>query len=164
LKIVLAADHAGFPLKEFIKGCLTEEGVIHADFGTFNADPVDYPDLAFKAASAVQQGDFARGILVCGTGIGVAIVANKLPGIRAALCNDLFSARYAREHNDANILTLGSRIIQEELAREIVKVFLKTPFAGGRHLQRIKKIEELERQLCRPDEGLAGREGSSDNL
>jgi len=153
LKIALAADHAGFPLKEYIKQYLIEKGVVHADFGTFNEDSVDYPDLAFKAASAVQQGDCARGILVCGTGIGVAIVANKLPGIRAALCNDLFSARYAREHNDAHILTLGSRIIQAELAREIVRVFLETPFVGGRHLQRIKKIEALERRLCRSDKG-----------
>lgn len=164
MKIVLAADHAGFPLKEFIKGHLIKKGVVHEDFGTFNEDPVDYPDLAFKAARAVQQGDFTRGIIVCGTGIGVAIVANKLPGIRAAICNDLFSARYAREHNDANILTLGSRIIQKELAREIVKVFSETPFAGGRHLLRVKKIEELERQLCRPGKNDAGREGSRNNL
>ncbi|MGI6307590.1 MAG: ribose 5-phosphate isomerase B [Dethiobacteria bacterium] len=162
MKIVLAADHAGFSLKEFIKGYLAEKGIVYEDFGTFDEESVDYPDLAFKAARAVQQGNFARGILVCGTGIGVAIVANKLPGIRAALCNDLFSARYARAHNDANILTLGSRVLQKELAREIVGVFLETPFEGGRHQVRVEKIKELEERAREIDGCSASQEGSSD--
>lgn len=148
MKIVLAADHAGFPLKKNLLDYLTEKGVACLDLGTYNLEPVDYPDIAFLAARAVQQGDYRRGILICGTGLGVAIVANKLKGIRAAPCNDLFSARYARAHNDINILTLGARLLPDELARAIVTIFLETPFEGGRHLRRVKKIEEYE-EKCR---------------
>ena len=144
MKVVLAADHAGYPLKEYIKNYLAEKEIACQDMGTYDQEPVDYPDLAFQAARAVQRGDFTRGIIVCGTGLGVAIVANKLRGIRAAPCGDLFSARYARAHNDINILTLGARVLQKELAREIVDIFLKTPFEGGRHLTRVEKIRKLE--------------------
>ena len=146
MKVVLAADHAGYALKERIKGSLEEKGIVYGDLGTYGPEPVDYPDLAFRAARAVQDGDFNCGIIVCGTGLGVAIVANKLRGIRAAPCNDLFSARYARAHNDINILTLGARILQKEAAREIVNLFLETPFEGGRHQARLEKIEKLEVQ------------------
>lgn len=148
MKIALASDHAGFRLKERIKEHLAEKGIMYEDFGTFDEKPVDYPDLAYKAASAVQKEVCGRGIIVCGTGIGVAIVANKLKGIRAALCSDLFSASCARAHNDANILTLGARVIEDELALQIVDIFLETPFDGGRHLKRIKKIEMLENEVC----------------
>jgi ribose 5-phosphate isomerase B len=148
LKIALASDHAGFRLKERIKEYLAQKGIMYEDFGTFDEKPVDYPDLAYKAASAVQKEVCGRGIIVCGTGIGVAIAANKLKGIRAALCSDRFSASCARAHNDANILTLGARVIEDELALKIVDIFLETPFDGGRHLKRIKKIEMLENEEC----------------
>lgn len=146
MRISLASDHAGFTLKEIIKEYLQENKYICHDFGTYNQDPVDYPDLAYLAASAVQRGECDRGILVCGTGIGVCIAANKLRGIRAAHCGESYSARCAREHNDANILTLGSRVIGAGIALEIVRVFLDTPFEGGRHLLRVKKIHKLEEE------------------
>ncbi|NMB34998.1 MAG: ribose 5-phosphate isomerase B [Firmicutes bacterium] len=147
MKVVLAADHAGYALKENIKDLLAEKKIVYEDMGTYDREKsVDYPDLAFQAACAVQRGDFTRGILVCGTGLGMAIVANKLHRIRAAPCNDLYSARYARAHNDVNILTLGARILQTGQAHEIVTIFLETPFEGGRHLLRVEKIKELEKQ------------------
>jgi ribose 5-phosphate isomerase B len=144
LKIALASDHAGFRLKEQIKEYLIAKDKNFHDFGTYDQDPVDYPDLAYQAADAVHRGDFERGILVCGTGIGVAITANKVRGIRAAPCSDSFSARCARAHNDANILTLGARVIEKETALEIVETFLQTSFEGGRHLRRLEKIKNLE--------------------
>ncbi len=146
MEVVLAADHAGYVLKEDIKDFLAEKEIPCVDMGPYDPEPVDYPDPACRVARAVQQGEFTRGILVCGTGLGMAIVANKLRGIRAAPCNDLFSAHYARAHNDINILTLGARILQKELACEIVNIFLKTPFEGGRHLIRVEKIKQLEEQ------------------
>jgi ribose 5-phosphate isomerase B len=144
LKIALASDHAGFRLKEQVKEYLAAKDQKFHDFGTYNEDPVDYPDLAYQAADAVHRGDFERGIIVCGTGIGVAITANKVRGIRAAPCSDSFSARCARAHNDANILTLGARVIEKETALEIVETFLQTSFEGGRHLRRLEKIKNLE--------------------
>lgn len=144
MKIALASDHAGFLLKEYIKKYLAEKEIKFRDFGTDDETPVDYPDLAFKAASAVQKGEFEKGIIVCGTGIGVAITANKLKGIRAAPCCDTFSARCARSHNDANVLALGARVVDRELAMEIVDVFLNTAFEGGRHYRRIEKISNFE--------------------
>lgn len=144
MRISLASDHAGFALKEKIKAYLEENKYFYHDFGTFSQEPVDYPDLAYLATSAVQKGEYDRGILVCGTGIGVCIAANKLRGIRAAHCGESYSARCAREHNDANILTLGSRVLGAGLALEIVRVFLETPFEGGRHLLRLEKIQKLE--------------------
>lgn len=144
MKIALASDHAGYRLKEEIKKYLEQEGIVFQDFGVFDDTPVDYPDLAFLAAKAVQKGECERAILVCGTGIGVAITANKLKGIRAANCGDSFSARCARAHNDANVLALGARVTGAGLALEIVKIFLETPFEGGRHMKRVEKIHKLE--------------------
>lgn len=131
-------------LKERIKEYLTAQGVAFEDFGTFHADSVDYPDFARKVAEAVASERYDKGILCCGTGIGVSIAANKVPGIRAALCGDTFSARASREHNDANILTLGERVTGTGLALDIVKVWLESEFAGGRHERRIRKIAEIE--------------------
>jgi len=146
VKIVLASDHAGFPLKEVVRHELERKGEKVYDLGVFNDTPVDYPDLALDAARAVQAGEYDRAILVCGTGIGVSIAANKVPGIRAALCSESFSARCAREHNDANVLALGSRVVGTGLGLDIVRAFLETSFAGGRHLRRVEKIHAAERQ------------------
>ncbi len=146
MQIGLACDHAGFELKEELKGFLKSLDVKAIDMGTFNEDSVDYPDFGALVAEKVSRGELERGILICGTGIGMSIVANKFPGIRAAVANDLYSSRCSREHNDANILIVGGRIVGKELAKEIVKVWLETPFAGGKHKRRIEKIEALERK------------------
>ena len=146
MQIGLACDHGGFELKEELKGFLKLLGVEPIDMGTFNEDSVDYPDFGVLVAEKVSRGEFEKGILICGTGIGMSMVANKFPRIRAALVNDLYSSRCSREHNDANILVIGGRIVGKELAKEIVKVWLETPFAGGRHKRRLEKIEALERE------------------
>lgn len=146
MKIALASDHGGLALKERVKEFLEGEGFEYEDLGTFDTGPVDYPDFALKAAEGVREGRFQRGIIMCGTGLGVSMAANKVPGIRAALCGDCFSARAAREHNDANILALGERVTGPGLALEIVKVFLQSSFQGGRHQRRIDKIEEIEKR------------------
>ncbi len=146
--IALGSDHAGYQLKEKIKAYLLEKGYRFTDFGTFDEASVDYPDYAFYVGRSVANGECERGILICGTGIGIGIAANKIPGIRAALCHDLFSAQACREHNDANILTMGSRIIPEDLAIQIVEVWLKTEFAGGRHERRIEKIRNIEDMMA----------------
>jgi len=146
LKIAIGSDHGGFKLKEEIRKMLQEKGYNFKDFGTFSEDSVDYPDIALDVARAVQEGTYDRGILVCGTGIGIGIAANKLKGIRAALCHDTFSARASREHNDANILTMGERVIGPGLARDIVSVWLSADFAGGRHSRRVGKIAVIEEQ------------------
>ncbi len=145
MQIGLACDHGGFELKEELKAFLKSLGVKAIDMGTFNEDSVDYSDFGVLVADKVSRGELEKGILVCGTGIGMSIVANKFPRIRAALANDLYSSRCSREHNDANILIIGGRIVGKELAKEIVKVWLETPFAGGRHKRRIEKIEALEK-------------------
>ncbi|KUK12082.1 MAG: Ribose-5-phosphate isomerase [Moorella sp. 60_41] len=152
MRIALGSDHGGYHLKEEIKKFLEEAGVLYRDFGCFNPEAVDYPDYARQVAEAVARGEFERGILCCGTGIGVAIAANKVPGIRAALCHDTFSARASREHNDANVLALGGRVIGPGLAREIVKTWLEAGFTGGRHARRLAKIAALEKEYA------AGRE------
>ncbi|MBE3587385.1 MAG: ribose 5-phosphate isomerase B [Thermoanaerobacteraceae bacterium] len=149
MRVAVAADHGGFRLKGEVVALLEEKGVPYHDFGTFSEEAVDYPDLALVVAEAVRAGEFDRGILCCGTGIGVAIAANKVPGVRAALCHDTFSARASREHNDANILTMGQRVIGPGLAREIVQVWLSAGFAGGRHARRVNKIGEIEKKYCR---------------
>ncbi|OPX84372.1 MAG: putative sugar phosphate isomerase YwlF [Pelotomaculum sp. PtaB.Bin104] len=149
MKIAIASDHGGFRLKEEVAGLLSEFGIEYKDFGTFSEAAVDYPDLALIVAEAVCAGDFDRGILCCGTGIGVSIAANKVPGIRAALCHDTFSARAAREHNCANILTLGQRVIGAGLARDIVTTWLEAEFQGGRHASRIEKIKAIEQKYNR---------------
>ncbi len=146
MQIGMACDHGGFELKEELKAYLKSIGHEPIDMGTFNEDSVDYPDYGVLVAEKISRGDMERGILICGTGIGMSIVANKFRGVRAALVNDLFSARFCREHTDANILVIGGRIVGRELAKEIVRVWLETPFVGGRHQRRLKKIEALEKE------------------
>ena len=141
MKIALGSDHAGFEYKEKIKTLLKDLGHEVRDFGTFNTEPVDYPVFIRPVAEAVARGECDRGIVLGGSGNGEAIVANKSKGIRCALCWSLDTARWSREHNDANLLALGQRTIPLELALEIVRVWLSTPFAGGRHLNRIRQIE-----------------------
>ena len=142
----LACDHGGFELKEELKAFLKMLGIEPIDMGTFNEDSVDYPDFGVLVAEKVSRGELEKGILICGTGIGMSMVSNKFPRIRAALVNDLYSSRCSREHNDANILIIGGRIVGKELAKEIVKVWWETPFAGGRHKRRLEKIEMLEKE------------------
>ena len=147
--VALGADHAGWRLKEAIKAWLLERaapGLPMLDVGTHSPEPVDYPDYAGQVAEAVATGKVACGILVCGTGIGMAMAANKVPGVRAAFCPDLFTARMSREHNDANVLALGGRLTGVELALEIVEMWLATPFQGGRHQRRLERIADLERR------------------
>jgi ribose 5-phosphate isomerase B len=145
MRIAMGADHAGFPLKEDLKGFLEAEGHHVIDVGTDSADPVDYPMFCAAAARAVVDGRADRGIVLGGTGQGEQIVANKIDGIRASLCHDLYSARLAREHNDANVLGMGARVIASAYAREVVRLWLDTPFAGGRHERRIEQIGMIER-------------------
>lgn len=144
--IALGADHAGWTLKEVIKAWLGERGHQVRDFGTHAADSVDYPDYASLVGEAVSTGAVERGVLVCGTGIGMAIAANKVPGVRAAACADTFTARLAREHNDTNVLALGARVIGRDDAIQIVSVWLETAFAGDRHARRVAKLTALERK------------------
>jgi ribose 5-phosphate isomerase B len=141
IDLLIGADHGGVALKEVLIPYLTTRGILWEDVGTFGTESVDYPDLAEKVAQAVSQGKVPRGILICGTGIGMAITANRFPRVRAAVCNDLFSAKMARAHNDANLLALGGRIIGPGLALEVVETFLNTPFERGRHLRRVRKME-----------------------
>lgn len=145
--VALGADHGGFALKALLRGYLRELGYPITDCGTHSSDPVDYPDIALEVARMVAEGQAWRGIIVDGAGIGSAIAANKVPGIRAALCYDVSTARNAREHNDANVLTLGGRLIGEDLAKQIVKTFLETEFGGGRHARRVEKISRIEKQF-----------------
>jgi ribose 5-phosphate isomerase B len=143
--VALGADHAGFALKEALKQTLDARGVAWRDFGTSSTGSVDYPDYAAAVAHAVAEGEADRGILVCGSGVGMAIAANKVPGIRAAPIWDPAAAALAREHNDLNVLTLAGRQVAPDTAAAIVDAFLSTPFAGGRHEPRLAKIRELER-------------------
>ncbi len=146
MKIALAADHAGFALKAEIARYLVTRNIPFEDFGTTSDQSVDYPDFAADVATRVASGAFDVGILICGTGVGMAIAANKFPGIRAAPICDEATARLSREHNNANVLTLGARVTPADRALAIVAAFLETPFAGGRHLRRIEKIARLEVQ------------------
>ena len=146
MKIGLACDHGGFELKEELRTYLHSIHIEPVDMGTFAEDSVDYPDFGALVADEVSRGKLERGILICGTGIGMSIVANKFPRVRAALANDLYSCRCSREHNDSNILVIGGRIVGKELAKEIVKLWLDTPFAGGRHKKRLEKIEDIEKK------------------
>jgi ribose 5-phosphate isomerase B len=142
--IVIGADHAAYDLKDTVKAFLVEMGIAVHDVGTHGKDSVDYPDFGIMVASMVSKGKFKRGILLCGTGIGMSMVANKFPYVRAALCNDIFSAVMSRRHNNANILVLGGRIIGDILALEIVRTWIETPFEGGRHQARIDKIDGID--------------------
>lgn len=144
-RIALGADHAGYAVKERIKSLLQKEGYEVLDFGTHAEESVDYPDFASAVAQCVSQAESDRGVLVCGTGIGMAITANKFHGIRAATCNDTYTARMAAEHTDANVLCVGARVVDADHAVAIVREWLKAKFGGGRHQRRIDKIAELER-------------------
>lgn len=143
MTIAIGADHAGFELKQYIKNCLEEKGYTVEDFGTYSTESVDYPDFAAVTARSVADGKAEMGILVCGSGIGVNITANKIRGIRAANCLTTEMAALSRQHNNANVLTLGSRLVDEKTAEEIVTTFLTTPFEGGRHENRVNKIHSL---------------------
>jgi len=143
--VALGSDHAGFPMKEALKPVFTELGLEIRDVGVHEPAPADYPDIARAVGELVGGGVAARGVILDGAGIGSAIAANKLPGVRAALCYDKASARYSREHNNANVLTLGGRLLTETQAREVLYTWLTTSFAGGRHAARVAKIAELER-------------------
>ena len=144
-QIVIGADHGGYHLKELLKYFVVEElKICCKDIGVFTDDPVDYPDIAKEVVEKVSSGEYKAGILVCGTGIGMSIAANKYASIRAALCNDLFTARLSREHNNANILTIGGRVVGCELAKEIVRIWLNTEFLGGRHSRRVDKIMRID--------------------
>jgi len=146
MRIAVAADHAGFPLKDEIIQIVVSHGHEAIDLGTDSTEPVDYPDYAEKLGRAIQDGQVERGILLCGSGVGAAVAANKLKGIRAGLCHDTYSAHQSVEHDNVNVLTLGARVIGPELAREVVKVFLVAKFSGEpRHIRRLAKIDELER-------------------
>lgn len=145
MRIAIGADHAGVALKDQLKQWLIERGDTVDDLGTYTADSVDYPDYAAAVGHAVADGRADRGLLVCGSGIGMAIAANKVPGIRAAAVVDEASARLSREHNDANVLTLGARLTTVDEARELLRIFLVTEYQGGRHQQRIDKISALDR-------------------
>jgi len=144
LKVAIGADHGGFRLKEEIKAMLEAQQIEVVDLGCDCEQSVDYPDYALPVAQKVASGECDRGILICGTGIGMSIAANKVKGIRCALVHDLFSAKATREHNDSNILAMGERVVGPGLAMEIVKVWLGTEFAGGRHINRLNKINEIE--------------------
>lgn len=144
--VVIGADHGGFAMKEALKRVLHELGLAVRDAGTDSEKPVDYPDFAEKVAEAVARGEAARGVLIDGAGIGSCMAANKVPGVRAALCYDKASARNSREHNDANVLTLGGRLLTLSQAEEVLRIWLGTPFAGGRHQGRVHKIAQIEQK------------------
>ena len=143
MRIAIGCDHRGFDLKQYVIKLITEAGHSYKDFGCASCDPVDYPDIAFQVAGAVAKGAFDRGILICGTGIGMCIAANKVKGVRAAVCHNVFSARRSRQHNDANICCLAA---EEGKARvpSIIETFLTTEFEGGRHQERLNKKREIE--------------------
>ena len=152
-KIVLGADHAGFTLKEKVRQYLMGKGYDVDDQGPMTPDPVDYPDLAEKVATRVAAKEADYGVLMCGTGLGMAIAANKVRGIRAATCNDTLSAHFARAHNDANVLALGGRLVDDATAQKILDIWLATPFEGGRHGRRVEKIAVID--LRHPSEKTA---------
>lgn len=142
--IVIGCDHAAYELKEKLKAYMLHRGESVEDVGPHSDESVDYPDYGKRVAELVSTGRYARGILLCGTGLGMSMVANRFPGVRAALCHDLFGATMSRKHNDANILVLGGRVTGETLAEEIVKVWLETPFEGGRHQNRLDLFERID--------------------
>ncbi len=146
-KIALASDHGGFDLKESIAAHLLNIGLEVDDLGPHCADVVDYPDYAMKLTAAVAEKKVERGIVICGTGIGMSIVVNRYPGIRGTLCSDIFTAKLCRAHNDSNILIMGGRVIGKELAAEIVNTWLNTPFEGGHHQRRLDKIDQIDASL-----------------
>ena len=142
--LAIGSDHGGFELKKAVMKHLAERGVEYRDYGTFSAESCDYPDFGEAVGRAVASGECERGIVICGTGIGIAIAANKVRGVRCALCGDCYSAQMCREHNDANVLALGARVLGEGLALKIVDTYLDSSFQGGRHARRVAKIMALE--------------------
>src|SRR5438093_11807779 len=149
MRIVVGSDHAGFELKKKVVGFLFEEGDLEVvDVGSYNIDPVDYPDYAEAVGLAIREGRADRGILICGSGVGASVAANKLPGVRAGLCHDTYSARQGVEHDDMNVLVIGARVVGVELARELVRAFVGARFSGEeRHRRRLEKIKALEARL-----------------
>lgn len=145
MKIIIASDHGGFELKEALRAALAGWGVETFDAGCHDPSSVDYPDYAHQVATAVERGEYDRGVLVCGTGIGMSIAANRHAGVRAALCGDCYSAEMTRAHNDANVLCLGARVIGAGHATKILRTFLDTPFEGGRHVRRLEKLDPERR-------------------
>ena len=145
IEIIIGCDHAAYKLKEILKKELETQGVSVVDAGTHSETSMDYPETGKAVAQKVSSGEIKQGVLLCGTGLGMSMVANKYPNVRAALCNDLFSAAMSRKHNDANILVLGGRVVGDILALEILKTWLKTPFEGGRHQRRLDQFNEIGR-------------------
>ena len=145
MKIAIGSDHAGFPLKEKIKDLLVQKGIEVIDKGCYNTDSVHYPEFGAAVAKAVAAGEAGRGILVCGTGIGMSMIANRFHGVRATLCHDEFTATACREHNNSNLLCLGARVLDELQALKLVEIWLATEYAGGRHQTRLDLIEELSK-------------------
>ncbi|MFQ5442934.1 MAG: ribose 5-phosphate isomerase B [Thermodesulfobacteriota bacterium] len=148
-KIAIASDHAGKEMKDELKEYLLELGVDVVDMGVHNNESVDYPDYGIPVAEKVSQGELHRGVLICGTGIGMSILANKFPGVRAALVNDVYTSKMAKEHNDANIIVIGGRVVGKGIAREIIRTWLASKFEGGRHKRRLDKIIETEKKLMK---------------
>jgi len=148
-RIVVAADHGGFKLKEKIKKYLIQKGFYVKDVGTYSQERCDYPDYAYPAAKEVSEGKFKRAVMLCKSGIGDSIVANRLSGVRAALCYNVKAARLSREHNDSNVLVLGSIFVNESQAKKILNVWLDTEFLGGRHKRRLDKIKKIEKELSK---------------
>jgi ribose 5-phosphate isomerase B len=146
-KIAIASDHGGFDLKKSIVSFLLNKGWVVDDFGAPSTDPVDYPDYGIKLAKAIIDKKFVRGILICGTGIGMSVIVNRFPGIRGTLCSDVYTAKMSREHNDSNILIMGGRVIGPGLAIEILDTWLNTEFEGGRHQRRLDKIKNIDAKL-----------------
>jgi len=147
MKLAIGCDHNALGLKKVIVGYLEERGDIELrDFGTYTSEPVDYPDIARKVAKAVAKGDYERGILICGTGLGMDIAANKVRGIRATVCHDVYSAERSRRSNNAQIMTMGAQIVGPELAKKLVEVWLASEFQGGRSAPKVKKIMEIEQE------------------
>lgn len=149
MKVAIGSDHAGIDLKKELVSLLAEMRIECIDYGTDSPQSVDYPDFGEKVSKEVSAGNADRGILICGTGIGMSIVANKVSGIRASLCNDLFTAKMSRLHNDANVLVIGGRIVGRDLAKEIVRTWFSTEFEGGRHANRLNKIKLIEERFIK---------------
>jgi RpiB/LacA/LacB family sugar-phosphate isomerase len=162
MRICVGADHAGFLLKESVRKFLAENGHEVEDLGTHSTDPVDYPDYAEKVANSVLQGQSERGVLICGSGVGASVAANKIPGARAGLCHDTYSAHQGVEHDHMNVLVLGSRVIGEELAHELVRTFLNAECSHEeRHLRRLAKVAAIEKRYSGQPSGLAGKSKAS---
>ena len=144
MKIVIASDHGGFEMKEFLKETFAKEGYEFEDYGCYSTDSVDYPDIAIKTCEDIVAGKFERGILICGTGIGISIAANKVPGVRAGVVHNVMTAEMTKAHNDANVLCFGARVVDQDTAFAMVDTWLSTEFMGDKHLRRINEIEDLD--------------------